>query len=110
MSGEPLRIWVQSRGTLPFPVMKTSIIVQEQTLVDDLKALVKKELSPLLDHVPKPAITFYAYNHVSDDYLIQNVVRRVTENPMPEHWSDAPGTKADDPLFFDFDTKLVKDA
>jgi len=108
MSGEPLRVWVQSRGTVPFPTVKTSVVVHQHTLMDDLKTLLKKEVAPLMDHVPKPAITFYAYNRISDDYLIQSIARKVLENPMPESWADPPGTKFDEPLYFDFDSKLMK--
>jgi|EP00670_Eutreptiella_braarudii_P004605 hypothetical protein len=104
------RMWVQSRGTLPFPVLKTSVIVTKETIIDDLKGMLKSELAPLLDQVPKPAITFYHYNKNSDDYLTQNITRKVLDNPLPELLSEAPGTNIDDPLFFDYDVKFVKAA
>eukprot|EP01012_Entosiphon_sulcatum_P053609 TRINITY_DN73797_c0_g1_i1.p2 TRINITY_DN73797_c0_g1~~TRINITY_DN73797_c0_g1_i1.p2 ORF type:complete len:111 (+),score=26.52 TRINITY_DN73797_c0_g1_i1:93-425(+) len=99
------RIWVQSRGTVPIPSTKTSVFVREWDTIDDLKRIVKAEVAPLLEHVPKPAVNFYVYNRLADDYIPQPITRRVLDNPLPEAFSEAPGVTFDHPLFFDFDVK-----
>jgi hypothetical protein len=106
------RVWFKSRGTVPFPAVLTSVKVPfdkpgaragsgDSTIVDDLKALLKAELSPVLDAYPKSALNFYLYNRAADDYLPLPVHEGYKYNPAPSSISASGGETHDQPIFFD---------
>mmetsp|Transcript_10437 Transcript_10437/g.18398 ORF Transcript_10437/g.18398 Transcript_10437/m.18398 type:complete len:245 (-) Transcript_10437:1326-2060(-) len=106
----PTNIYVKARGTIP-PV-DPLVEIEDDMTISDLKCVIKKKLTrhkagtlpcPLMAALPVESIVIYVYNRSSDDYLTQKDGRRVLDNPLPEHFAEAPGTTPETPLFFDYD-------
>jgi len=100
-SSTNVRLWVRSRGTVPFAAVYTSVLVPKDAVIDDVRGALRKELSPLLDGISKAHIDIMYYREKVDDYIADNITRPVTTNPLAEVLSVAPGTTPEAPLYFE---------
>eukprot|EP00756_Hemistasia_phaeocysticola_P047817 Hpha_TRINITY_DN2227_c0_g1::TRINITY_DN2227_c0_g1_i1::g.25437::m.25437 len=105
-AGRGYRCWLVPRGTTKLSKEPSSIYLPWATglLIDDLKGLIRQEMRPLLDKVPKAGVHIYYRNPRADDYLLLPPNFPVGGNPLPAVLSDAPGMGSEAPFFWEWDT------
>eukprot|EP00906_Rhabdomonas_costata_P005545 RCo008285 len=95
-------VWVQTRHTVPGGFAKKAVFVPAGGItVDEFKASLAKHFEAVVGKAPVTALTVYYHNPSADDYIAMAGTTRVLENPLPELFADAPGTREEHPLYFD---------
>lgn len=102
-TSDSIKFYCKARGTIP--QVDPCFYVKDHYTISDLQSLIKQLLvrnDASLSSLPETSINVYLYNKISDDYLAQMGDRRLLDNPLPQHFTEPPGTDLEHPLFFDY--------
>eukprot|EP01065_Artemidia_motanka_P028064 TRINITY_DN33282_c0_g1_i1.p1 TRINITY_DN33282_c0_g1~~TRINITY_DN33282_c0_g1_i1.p1 ORF type:complete len:340 (+),score=56.32 TRINITY_DN33282_c0_g1_i1:76-1095(+) len=102
------RVWLKPRGTMKLPSAVNSVRVPfAYMLTVDLRGYVRQEFMPLCDKVPNCAVLLYFFHPGSDDYIPLKPAAGISENPLPDVFTDAPGSTKECPIYWEIDQRYV---